>query len=240
LRCTFLHSIEQPKVKKRILVIEDEPDMLNGLRDNLELDGYEVMTAADGEEGLAKAVSTMPDLVLLDVSLPLKSGVEVCRELRKRMNPVSVVMLTARSQEADKVLGLELGADDYVTKPFSIIELLARIRAVLRRGRMATLRVEICRIGDVEIDFRTSRAVCNGKRLDFTTREFQLLRYLVDHSDEAITRERLLAELWGYEESVTTRTIDNFVARLRQKLERIPHLPEHILTVHGTGYKFVW
>jgi DNA-binding response OmpR family regulator len=216
---------------KRILVIEDEPQMLLGLRDNLELEGYEVVTA--------KAISTAPDLVILDVTLPRKNGFEVCRELRARANPTPVVMLTARSQETEKVLGLELGADDYVTKPFSITELLARVRAVLRRAGGRPSGLETCRIGDIEIDFRTHQAHKAGQRIEFTAREFDLLRYLVAHTGQVVTREQILNQVWGYEESPTTRTIDNFVAKLRQKIEKAPHEPEHILTVHGAGYKFV-
>src|SRR5467141_2018631 len=173
---------ERPAVTKRILVIEDEPQMLLGLRDNLELEGYEVVTAADGEDGLAKAISTSPDLVILDVTLPRKSGFEVCRELRARANPTPVVMLTARAQESEKVRGLELGADDYVTKPFSITELLARVRAVLRRGARVGAGLEMCRIGDIEIDFRTHQANRKGQKIDFTAREFDLLRFLVAHT----------------------------------------------------------
>ncbi len=148
-------------------------------------------------------------------------------------------MLTARSQETEKVLGLELGADDYVTKPFSITELLARVRAVLRRAGGRPSGLETCRIGDIEIDFRTHQAHKGGQRVDFTAREFDLLRYLVVHTGQVVTREQILNQVWGYEESPTTRTIDNFVAKLRQKIERQPHEPEHILTVHGAGYKFV-
>src|SRR6478735_3055522 len=229
-RCTSRCSQESYTVTKRILVIEDEPQMLLGLRDNLELEGYEVVTAADGEDGLAKAISTAPDLVILDITLPRKNGFEVCRELRARANPTPVVMLTARSQETEKVLGLELGADDYVTKPFSITELLAR-------GRASGL--ETCKIGDIEINFRTHQAHRAGQRIDFTAREFDLLRYLVAHTGQVVTREQILNQVWGYEESPTTRTIDNFVAKLRQKIEKSPHEPEHILTVHGAGYKFV-
>jgi DNA-binding response OmpR family regulator len=226
-------------VTKRILVIEDEPQMLLGLRDNLELEGYEVVTASDGEDGLSKAISAAPDLVILDITLPRKNGFEVCRELRARANPTPVVMLTARSQETEKVLGLELGADDYVTKPFSITELLARVRAVMRRAGGRPSGLETCRIGDIEIDFRTHQAHRAGQRIDFTAREFDLLRYLVAHTGQVVTREQILNQVWGYEESPTTRTIDNFVAKLRQKIERAPHEPEHILTVHGAGYKFV-
>src|SRR5205823_14493749 len=173
LRCTS-RCTKRPMVTKRILVIEDEPQMLLGLRDNLELEGYEVITAADGEEGLAKAISSAPDLVILDVTLPRKNGFEVCRELRARANPTPVVMLTARSQETEKVLGLELGADDYITKPFSITEVLARVRAVLRRAGGRPSGLETCRIGDIEIDFRTHQAHRGGQRIDFTAREFDL------------------------------------------------------------------
>jgi two-component system alkaline phosphatase synthesis response regulator PhoP len=224
---------------KRILVIEDEPQMSLGLRDNLELEGYEVQTAADGEEGLSKAASFGPDLVILDITLPRKNGFDVCRELRASANPTPVVMLTARSQETDKVLGLELGADDYVTKPFSITELLARVRAVLRRSASRPTLPEQCRIGDVEIDFRTHQARRGSTRVEFTAREFDLLRYFVIHTGQVVTRDQILNQVWGYEEFPTTRTVDNFVAKLRQKLESSPHDPEHILTVHGAGYKFV-
>jgi two-component system alkaline phosphatase synthesis response regulator PhoP len=223
----------------RILVIEDEPQMLLGLRDNLELEGYEVATASDGDEGLAKAASFEPDLVILDLMLPRKNGFDVCRELRARSNPTPVVMLTARNQETDKVLGFELGADDYVTKPFSIVELLARIRAVLRRSGSRPGMADTCRVGDLDIDFRRHQARRGTERIEFTAREFELLRYFVGHVGQIVTREQILNEVWGYEDFPTTRTIDNFVAKLRQKIETSPHEPEHILTIHGSGYKFV-
>jgi DNA-binding response OmpR family regulator len=226
---------------KRILVIEDEPQMRLGLRDNLELEGYQVETAVDGDEGLQKAASFSPDLVILDVMLPKKSGFDVCRDLRARSIATPIVMLTARSAETDKVLGLELGADDYVTKPFSITELLARVRAVLRRTAAAAPApaADVIRIGDIEIDFKLHQARRGKARLEFTAREFDLLRYFVQHTGQVVTREQILNEVWGYEEFPTTRTIDNFVAKLRQKIERAPHAPEHILTIHGSGYKFV-
>jgi DNA-binding response OmpR family regulator len=227
-------------IMKRILVIEDEPQMLLGLRDNLELEGYEVQTAADGDEGLARAASFGPDLVILDVMLPRKNGFDVCRELRARSTATPIVMLTARSAETDKVLGLELGADDYVTKPFSITELLARVRAVLRRaGAQRPPISEQVRIGDIDIDFKLHQARRGKTRIEFTAREFDLLHYFVQHTGQVVTREQILNEVWGYEEFPTTRTIDNFVAKLRQKIERSPHAPEHILTIHGSGYKFV-
>jgi two-component system alkaline phosphatase synthesis response regulator PhoP len=224
---------------KRILVIEDEPQMLLGLRDNLELDGYEVVTAADGEQGLTKAFASRPDLIILDVMMPRKSGFDLCRELRARGNTTPVVMLTARSQDADKVLGLELGADDYLTKPFSIAELLARVRAVLRRAAAPVPQSDSVTIGDLSVDFRTHQARRDEERVLLTPRELDLLRYFVVRKGEVVTREQILNEVWGYEEAPTTRTIDNFVAKLRQKIEREPHQPVHILTVHGIGYKFV-
>jgi len=224
---------------KKILVIEDEPQMRLGLRDNLELEGYEVETAADGDEGLLKAGTFAPDLVILDVMLPKKNGFDVCRDLRSKSNSTPIVMLTARSAETDKVLGLELGADDYVTKPFSITELLARVRAVLRRSGVQKPAADVIRIGDIEIDFKLHQARRGKQRLEFTAREFDLLRYFVLHTGQVVTREQILNEVWGYEEFPTTRTIDNFVAKLRQKIENAPHAPEHILTIHGSGYKFV-
>lgn len=224
---------------KRILVIEDEPQMLLGLRDNLELEGYEVQTATDGDEGLAKAAAFVPDLVVLDVMLPKKNGFDVLRELRARAIATSIVMLTARSAETDKVLGLELGADDYVTKPFSITELLARVRAVLRRAGGQKPATDVARIGEIDVDFKVHQARRGKVRIEFTAREFDLLRYFVQHTGQVVTREQILNEVWGYEEFPTTRTIDNFVAKLRQKIERAPHAPEHILTIHGSGYKFV-
>jgi len=224
---------------KKILVIEDEPQMRLGLRDNLELEGYEVETAADGDEGLQKAGTFGPDLVILDVMLPKKNGFDVCRDLRSKSNSTPIVMLTARSAETDKVLGLELGADDYVTKPFSITELLARVRAVLRRSGVQKPAADVIRIGDIEIDFKLHQARRGKQRLEFTAREFDLLRYFVLHTGQVVTREQILNEVWGYEEFPTTRTIDNFVAKLRQKIENAPHAPEHILTIHGSGYKFV-
>ena len=224
---------------KRILVVEDEPQMLLGLRDNLELEGYDVITAVDGQDGFAKAVALNPDLVVLDIALPRKNGFEVCRELRARGQSTPIVMLTARSQETDKVLGFDLGADDYVTKPFSIVELLARIKAVLRRAAARPSGPSVCWIGDVEIDFRTHQARRGSRRIEFTAKEYDLLRYFVAHTGEVVSRDQILNHVWGYEDFPNTRTVDNFVAKLRQKLESSPRSPRHILTVHGAGYKFV-
>jgi DNA-binding response OmpR family regulator len=230
-------SIDTP-MAKRILVIEDEPQMLLGLRDNLEIEGYEVITATDGEAGLAMAIASTPDLIVLDVSVPRKSGFEVCRELRTRTCTTPVVMLTGRTQETERVLGLNVGADDCVSKPFSILELIARIRAVLRRVDHC-VSPETCHIGDIEINFRNHQAHQAGRRVDFTMRELALLRHLVAHTGQVVTRHQILEQVLGFEHSLATRTVDNFVVRLRQKLENTPHEPKHILTIHGEGYKFV-
>ncbi len=213
--------------------------MALGLRDNLEVEGYEVVTAADGETGLSQALACNPDLVIVDLMLPRKSGFDICRELRERQYGTPIVILTARSAESDKVLGFELGADDYVTKPFSITELLARVRAVLRRSASRPTPIEACRIGDLDVDFRLHQACRGTTRIEFTARELELLRYLVTHRGQVVTRDQILNDVWGYAEYPTTRTVDNFVAKLRQKVERKPHAPEHILTIHGAGYKFV-
>ena len=222
---------------KRILVIEDEPQMLLGLRDNLELEGYEVVTASDGEDGLAKAISTAPDLVILDITLPRKNGFEVCRELRARANPTPVVMLTARSQETEKVLGLELGADDYVTKPFSLRELGARVRAVLRRSTAKDDRPPAAYRGDhLVADFEAVAVSVDGGTIRLTRREFELLRYLVQNKNRVVSRDRLLERVWGYDRSVETRSVDVHVGRLRSKLGEASR---QIETVIGLGYRFV-
>jgi len=224
-----------------ILAIDDSKKILDIIKYFLENEGYNVKAVGDPFEGIQVAQQGGIDLILLDIMMPGMDGYTVFDNLKKdtRTREMPVVMLTARSQETEKVLGLELGADDYVTKPFSITELLARVRAVLRRAGGRPSGLETCRIGDIEIDFRTHQAHRAGQRIDFTAREFDLLRYLVAHTGQVVTREQILNQVWGYEESPTTRTIDNFVAKLRQKIERAPHEPEHILTVHGAGYKFV-
>ena len=223
----------------RILIVEDEAAIALALEDDLRLEGYDVEVTGDGTVALRKGREEPFDLILLDIMLAGKDGFDVCRELRARSNTTPIVMLTARSAETDKVLGLELGADDYVTKPFSITELLARVRAVLRRTATRPPTADMVRIGDLEVDFKLHQARRDKRRVEFTAREFELLRYFVQHTGKVVTREQILNEVWGYEEFPTTRTIDNFVAKLRQKIERAPHAPEHILTIHGSGYKFV-
>jgi two-component system alkaline phosphatase synthesis response regulator PhoP len=223
----------------KILIVEDEPNMVAGLRDNFEYEGYEVLTASDGAEGLGRALNDAPDLVILDVMMPRMSGLDVCKQLKAKRPSLPVIMLTARGQEVDKVVGLELGADDYVTKPFSIRELLARIKAVLRRARVVPQDQESYAFGDVKVNLRSCQVVRAGKPIEFSSKEFDLLKYFVCHPGEALSRERLLEEVWGYNRFPTTRTVDAHIVRLRQKLESRPEEPHFILTIHGVGYKFV-
>lgn len=222
----------------KILIVEDEPKMVAGLRDNFEFEGYEVLTAHDGVEGLDRALATSPDLIILDVMMPKMSGLDVCRKLKLKRPSIPIIMLTARGQEVDKVVGLELGADDYVTKPFSIRELLARVKAVLRRSHTLPQDQDRYSFGDIEVDMHTCRVMRSGKLLDLTSKEFELLKYFLCHPGESLSRERLLDEVWGYEVQTNSRTVDAHLVRLRQKLEPSPEQPRFFLTVHGTGYKF--
>ena len=223
----------------RILIVEDEPNMVAGLRDNFEYEGYEVISASDGIAGLERALNEAPDLVILDVMMPRMSGLDVCKQLRAKRPSLPVIMLTARGQEVDKVVGLELGADDYVTKPFSIRELLARVKAVLRRAQNVPKDQDRHLFGDIEVNLRSCQVSRGGKTLDFSSKEFELLKYFLCHRGEALTRDRLLEEVWGYDRCPSTRTVDAHIVRLRQKIEPKPEEPRFILTVHGTGYKFV-
>jgi DNA-binding response OmpR family regulator len=222
----------------RILIVDDEPSIVRGLQDNLRFEGYETLTATSGQEGLARALGEAPDLVLLDVMMPTVSGWDVCRQLRQHGVDVPVIMLTARGEEVDRVRGLELGADDYVTKPFSLRELLARVRAVLRRPGPRR-KFEALAFGDVRVHLRARRVTRGGRPLQLTRKEFELLVYLLQHQGEIVTRDRLLDEVWGYERFPTTRTVDTHVLRLRRKLENDPDRPRFIETVHGQGYRFV-
>jgi len=223
----------------KILIVEDEPNMVAGLRDNFEYDGYEVITAPDGSVGLERALKENPDLVILDVMMPRMSGLEVCKQLKSTRPSIPIIMLTARGQELDKVVGLELGADDYVTKPFSIRELLARVKAVLRRAHTVPKEQDRYSFGDVEVNLRSCQVSRRGKALEFSSKEFELLKCFLCHPGETLSRDRLLQEVWGYDKFPTTRTVDAHIVRLRQKLEPKPEEPRFILTVHGTGYKFV-
>jgi DNA-binding response OmpR family regulator len=223
----------------RILIIEDEPDLAMGLRHNLEYEGYEVIIARDGEEGALLACQERPDLILLDIMLPRLSGLDLCRQLRGKGINTPIIMLTARGQEIDKVIGLEIGADDYVTKPFSIRELLARIHVQLRRQSRRERKSETYRFGEIELDFTGHRAFRKAKPLDLSAREFAILKYFIEHPGETISRDQLLDEVWGYENFPITRTVDNHIARLRQKIEENPSEPHFIITVHRIGYKFL-
>jgi len=221
----------------RILIVDDEPEMVRGLQDNLRFEGYETLAATTGKEGLRMALQDALDLIILDIMMPEMSGWDVLRALRQKGRDVPVILLTARGEEVDRVLGLELGADDYVTKPFSLRELLARVRAVLRRPGPRQ-KAEVLAFGDVRLHVRARQAFKAGREVKLTRKEFDLLRYLVEHRGEVLTRERLLDEVWGYEQFPTTRTVDTHILRLRHKFETDPERPAHILTAHGQGYKF--
>jgi two-component system, OmpR family, alkaline phosphatase synthesis response regulator PhoP len=228
-------------MKKRILLVEDEPGLQMTLRDRLTSEGYVVETEADGDMGFARAAGGGFDLVILDVMLPGRSGFDVCRDLRQNGVDVPVLMLTARGQVADRVVGLKLGADDYLTKPFEMAELLARVEARLRRDVPAASAntPESYRFGIVHVDFRKAEVMREGVAVDLSAKEFHLLKYFIEHRGATVSRNELLDSVWGYDAMPSTRTVDVHVAWLRKKVEPQPHLPRYILTVHGLGYKFV-
>jgi len=223
----------------RVLVVEDEAAILQGLRDNLEFEGHEVLTAADGVAGLEQIRQHDPHLIVLDLMLPRLSGYELCRKLRAEGVNTPILMLTARGEEADRVLGLDLGADDYVTKPFSVRELMARIRALLRRTGTSGELPNVLAFDDVRVDFTRYEVTRGGQKVDLTRKEFGLLRLLAAKEGVVVTRDELLEKVWGYDATPTTRTVDNHLAALRAKLERDAGEPRHLLTVHGVGYKLV-
>jgi len=224
---------------QRILIVEDEPDLRTGLKDNLEFEGYKVAVAADGMAALSAVQKESPDLIVLDLMLPKLDGYEVCRRLRGRQIDIPIVMLTAKGQEVDKVIGLELGADDYITKPFSLRELTARIKAVLRRRQPGPDKLDYYSFANVEIDFRKSEVTVGGETAELTHYELEILRLLILNKEQPVSRDRLLNEIWGYQSVPATRTVDNHVVRLRQKIEEDAKNPKHIVTVHGMGYKFL-
>jgi DNA-binding response OmpR family regulator len=224
----------------RVLVVEDDEAMAVALKDGFAYEGHEVMVARDGEAGLRMATEDPPDLMILDVMLPKMTGLEVCKKLRGDGSQLPIIMLTARGQEIDKVLGLKLGADDYVTKPFSFMELMARVEAVLRRSQPGGgARRPVHEFGDVTVDLDHHEATKAGKPLDLTPREFRLLGYFLEHQGEVVSREQLLDAVWGYDTIPFTRTVDTHVAKLRKKIEDDPSDPQHLITVHRLGYKFV-
>ncbi|OGU33605.1 MAG: DNA-binding response regulator [Ignavibacteria bacterium GWA2_35_9] len=225
----------------KILIVEDEPNMRLGLKDNLEFEGYEVNLAEDGETGLKHILEGNYSLVLLDVMLPKISGYDICKIVRKSGNDIPIILLTAKGEEIDKVLGLELGADDYVTKPFSLRELLARIKAVLRRAeeRSEVKNKDFIKIGRVEVNFSSYNAFENGNAVQMSHKEFEILSFLWSRKNSTVSRDDLLTNVWGYDENPTTRTVDNFILKLRQKVEKDFNHPQIILTVHGIGYKLI-
>lgn len=221
------------------MLVEDEPGLVLTLSDRLRGEGYEVEAAQDGDAGFERATSESFDLIILDVMLPRKNGFDLCRDLRQQGVSTPIIMLTARGQVVDKVVGLKLGADDYLTKPFEMIELLARIEARLRRPPAASAQKhETYRFGFIEVDFRRAEVLREGKVVELSAREFQLLRYFIEHRGSTLSRDELLDEVWGYNAMPSTRTVDVHVAWLRQKIEPNPRHPRYILTLHGLGYKF--
>lgn len=224
----------------RLLVVEDDPAILRGLSDNLRAESHDVTTAVEGEMAFRMARDGGFDLVLLDVMLPKMNGFEVCRRLRAEGSNVPILMLTARGEEVDRVRGLDLGADDYLTKPFSLAELQARVRALLRRRTRPSRLPDEARFGEVLLDFRRYEARKGDASLKLTRKEFGTLRFLISRAGEVVSRHELLDEVWDYQEYPTTRTVDTHVASLRAKIETDPATPRHLLTVHGVGYKFSW
>ena len=225
----------------KILVVDDEQNMRTGLKDNLEFEGYDVETANDGEQNLKKILENSYNLIILDVMMPKKSGFDVCKEVRKAGITTPVILLTAKGEEIDKVVGLEIGADDYVTKPFSLRELLARVKAILRRGENLVMNESAreVKIGKLEINFDGYKATSKNKDVAMSHKEFEILHHLWKRRNSTVSREDLLTEIWGYDETPTTRTVDNFILKLRQKVEVDSNHPQVILTVHGIGYKLV-
>jgi len=227
-----------PATKKTILVVDDEPHIVLGLRDALEFEGFRVISAGEGQEGIALARSEAPDAIILDLMLPDVNGYAVCEQLRRINAYVPIVMLTARSQETDKIRGLDAGADDYVTKPFSVNELIARMRAILRRAARGTASVpETLTIGDASVNLTTQRVTARGHEHALSFYEVELLRMLAERAGQPVARDEMLSKIWGLEASSTNRTVDNFIVKLRRKIEKSPDRPQHILTVYGFGYK---
>jgi DNA-binding response OmpR family regulator len=223
---------------KKILVIEDDISILRGLKDNLEFEGFGVLTETNGEKGLKLALKKKTDLILLDIMLPGMNGYEICRKLKKEKPDLPIIMITARGSEMDKVSGLDTGADDYVTKPFSITELMARIRAVIRRTAVVYDIPDEYYFGNVKLDFKKYKAFRDNKEIHLSSKEFAIMEYFIRHEGEAVHRHDLLNEVWGYEALPTTRTIDNFILDLRKKLEEDPSKPKYIESVRDIGYRF--
>jgi DNA-binding response OmpR family regulator len=227
---------------KKILIVEDELNMVNGLKDNLEFEGYEADIAMEGNTGLQKILQNKYDLILLDVMLPELSGFDICKAARSKGVNTPIILLTARGEEIDKVLGLELGADDYITKPFSLRELLARIKAILRRppaGREESAESEFISIGKIKVNFKNYQALEGSDEIKMSHKEFEVLNYLYNNAGRIIHRDDLITRVWSIDYDINTRTVDNFILKLRQKIEPDPNNPRIILTVHGVGYKMI-
>jgi DNA-binding response OmpR family regulator len=226
-------------MKNIILSIEDDPAISAGLKEFFEAEGYSIMTESDGKKGFESALSKKPELIILDVMLPSMSGYEICRDLRMKNVNTPVIMLTAKGEEADKILGLELGADDYMTKPFSVRELLARVKAILRRMESVKKDTDEYVFGDVKLEFSKMAASKGKNKIDLSLKEFEVLRFFIKHEGEVVTRNMLLDEVWGYDVYPSTRTVDNYILMIRKKIETNPSVPEHLLTIHSAGYRFV-
>jgi len=226
---------------KKILIVEDELNMINGLKDNLEFEGYEIDTAIEGNSGLQKVLENKYDLILLDIMLPGVSGLDICRNARKKGVETPIILLTAKGEEIDKVLGLELGADDYITKPFSLRELLARIKAIMRRAPSTDNGNDqgMVKIGNISVSFRNYVAVEGNREIKMSHKEYEILHYLYKNAGKTVDRDDLMSNVWSIDYDITTRTVDNFILKLRQKVESDPNTPKIILTVHGVGYKMV-
>jgi DNA-binding response OmpR family regulator len=223
----------------KLLIIEDDVSIAKGLYEYFNNENYEVLTSHNGEEGYLLACNSKADLIILDLMLPGKNGMEICRDLRMQKNSTPILMLTSKGDEIDKIIGLEIGADDYVTKPFSLRELSARVKAILRRNIYTATDIEEINFDNISINFKKQEAFKNKIPLDFSTMEFKILKYFSIHEGEVITREMLLDEVWGFENYPTTRTVDNFILSLRKQVEENPSAPKHLLTIHKAGYKFV-
>lgn len=223
---------------KRILIIEDDPAILKGLTAALKEEHYEVVTEEDGEKGFKFAQNENIALIILDLMLPSKNGIEICTDLRKKGINTPVLMLTSKKEELDIVLGLEVGADDYLTKPFSVRELLARIKVLLRRNQEIVKDIEEYSFGSIHIDFKKHNALKNDKPIKLSSTEFKVLKYLIEHEGEVVSRDNLLDKVWGYDVFPTSRTVDNFILSIRKQIEDNPSEPKHILTIPKVGYKF--
>jgi DNA-binding response OmpR family regulator len=231
--------MENTQMPGKVLIVEDDQAMAVALRDGFEYEGYAVQVARDGSSGLRLATERDIDLIILDVMLPKMSGFDVCKQLRSSGNATPIIMLTARGQEIDKVVGLKIGADDYVTKPFSFMELMARVEALLRRTSRQAEQLDSFQFGEIIINFKRFEVSRRGMSVELSPREFKILKYFIEHRGEVISRDQLLDAVWGYGSFPLTRTVDMHIAKLRHKIEEIPSDPHYIITVHRIGYKFV-